>query len=244
MSLHDIINSEGFKIEQTIIQRNSFFYILDGNYNELLNIINFCIKDPFLLNVQFKGDEREIYIQRQEAIRILLLDTNRKLFNFITGSYTILEYNKCFMQQNRDLSVTKVDLENFYKKPIAGFMFGLRNHFLHGSFIDFTQSYGIKLNENGEQEVNENSFFFDLDKIIVYKDENGKDRWTKNAEVIGKQYITDNLPKIAVDVTCNNYFNEIQSLHNSITKSFADKYVNELNELQQARERCRESYKI
>ncbi len=244
MNFQNIINSSGIKIEQIINQRNTFFYILRGNYDELLKIMRFSIDDPFLLRIEFTGNQDEQYIQRQKTQQIVLQDVNRRLFNFIAGSYTILEYNKYFMQQNRDLSVTKSVLNDFYKEQVAGFMFGLRNHFLHGNFIDFTRSYAITRNENGENEVHENNFFFDLCKIQNYKDNEGKDRWTKNAEAIGKIYITNNKPKIAVDIACENYFTEIEKLHNSITESFTNKYENELNDLRQMQEKFRESHKM
>lgn len=217
-TLYDIIHSEGYKAEQEINRRYEFLFILEQNFQELKRNIEFCAEDPFLIKHKFDGkDENEIYQKRQQAIRVLLVNTNRLLFNFISSSYAILEFNKIS---------NKTEMEQVYRIPLFGFFFGLRNHFLHGNIIDFAQTYAAKINDQGYMEEAENGFFFDLEKIKEYPN-----RWKGNAEIVGLQFIQSNLPKVDLIKICDNYCKDIATMHNDITQAFYDKNKTNIDKL-------------
>jgi hypothetical protein len=229
--MKEMYDSIGYKIQQKLYCRDTFFFILERNHNELQDLMKKCLEDPFLLKVKFSGNQQEQYTQRRLSIDLLLREVNRLIFNFISSAFSLLEFNKSFLSEHKYLSYTKSDLDNFYREPIAGFIFGLRNHFLHGNLISFQQSYGERIAENGEHEISENGYFFQLEEIEKYLDGKGDPRWTKNAEAIGKSYIELNKPKICAMKTCREYYEKIHHIHQSINKSLSDKYAVELAEL-------------
>ena len=224
-------DSIGYKIQQKLHHRDTFFFILKRNHDELQNLMEECLKDPFLLKVEFSGNEQERNKQRRLTENQLLCEVNRLIFNFISSAYSLLQFNELFLSENKDLSYTKSDLKNFYQEPVAGFIFGLRNHFLHGSLISFQKSTSLRMANNAGYEISENGYFFQLEKIEKYLDDEGNRRWTKNAESIGKKYIELHKPKICAMKTCREYYEKIQHIHQSINQSLSNKYPAELDEL-------------
>jgi hypothetical protein len=229
--MKEVYDSIGWKIQLKLHRRDTFFFILKGNHDELQNLMKECLEDPFLLKVEFSGNEEEQYKQRSLIEHQLLCEVNRLIFNFISSAYSLLEFNKSFLSEHKDLSYTKSDLDNFYREPIAGFIFGLRNHFLHGSLISFQKSTFLRMANKEGYEISENGYFFQLEEIEKYLDDKGNPRWTKNAESIGKKYIELHKPKVCAMKTCREYYEKIQQIHQSINKSLSDKYAVELAEL-------------
>jgi hypothetical protein len=210
-----IFSHKGFLAEKLIHNRKEFLFILEQNYEDLSRMIEICVQDPFLLSFDFKGEtEEEKYIQRTTACRILLINVNRLLFNFISSAYAVIEFDS---KKN-----------DFSKKPIFSFFFGLRNHFLHGNIIDFSYNYHQILGKTGSETI-ENGFFFDLEKIQKYQN-----RWQSYNEKAGLKFIEQNLPKIDLQIACKKYFEEIALMHKKITDSIYNdnkKEIDELNEI-------------
>ena len=208
----EIFSHKGFLAEKLINSRNDFIFILEQNYEDLSKMIEICVQDPFLLSFDFKGEmEEEKYIQRTTADRMLLINVNRLLFNFISSAYAVIEFN----DKKNDVSTI----------PIFSFFFGLRNHFLHGNIIDFSQIQTI----SNTDKICENGFFFYLEKIQKYEN-----RWQSYNEKAGLEFMRQNLPKIDLQITCKQYFEEIALMHNKITDSIYNdnkKEINELNEI-------------
>lgn len=217
-------NSPESKVKHQIWMFKNNFCICDGNYNDL-NKLYAEINTPSFMNELQRRPDRQMHFE------VINLDVLRRISNYLSSAFSLVEYSREFMRGNYLGTVVMEEYEKHVKEKfidnnLSKFIQDLRNFFLHNGINGF--SYSLSSNFPISNDVKFST--------ILQKDNLNKGNYfTAKA----KEYMSS-LPD-AIDI-----LSEIQKYHNLVLDfyNWLFVYLNELHkeEIEKAKKYENEYY--